>query len=94
MVALEPVVQILGLSMLELRRDRAVPLQIGDRLTIGWVPIGVDARGIQSRERFRAAPRKRLAALVSRRSVSMKSSVAPSLSIARYRYFQRPFTRT
>jgi hypothetical protein len=51
-------------------------------------------RGTQSPERFRAAPRKRLAALVLRRSVSMKPSVAPSLSIARYRYFQRPFTRT
>ena len=42
MVALEPVVQILGLSMLELRRDRAVPLQLGDRLAIGRVLVGVD----------------------------------------------------
>ena len=45
MVALEPVVEVLGLSMLELRWDRAVPLQLGDRLAIGRVLVGVDHPG-------------------------------------------------
>src|ERR1700738_4079636 len=39
-------------------------------------------RGSQSRERFSAALRKRLAAFALRRSARKKSNVAPSLSIA------------
>jgi hypothetical protein len=52
-------------------------------MVIGGFLSVLITRGIQSRDRLSAAPRKRLAALALRRSERKKSRVAPSLSMAR-----------
>jgi hypothetical protein len=66
-IALEPVVQILGLPMLKLPGDHAILLQLGDRLAMAAFLSVLMTCGVQSRLRFKAAPRKRLAAFVLHR---------------------------
>ena len=61
-----------------------------DSSSIGTALIYIDFTGVQLLQI--AWPKKRSAALVSRLAVSKKSTVLPSLSTARYKYFHWPRT--
>jgi hypothetical protein len=92
-IALDPVVQILGLPMFQLRQitpslfSSAVASPEAALLSV------LVTCGIQSRLRFKAAARKRPATLALRRSAS-KNQGGAVLDERTERYFQWPFTRT
>ena len=94
MVLLNDVVEILDLAELNAGIMFGFMLRVVafDRRRVGAALVDRDFSGVPSC--LIALRKKRSAALPSRLAVSGKSTVAPVLSTARYKYLQAPFTFT
>ena len=90
MVLFDDVVEVFDLTDLNARLSFGIVAC--DRRRVGTALVDRDL--LRRSVPLTALRKNRSAALRSRLAVSRKSTVAPALSTARYKYFQVPLTRT